>query len=96
MTCEMRTRKRTKITEITLERTEVLLVQRAKTRLFAHCEGCGARVQMVTPDEAATAAGVTTRTIYRRIETGKVHFTETSEGLLLVCFSSLSAKETRI
>jgi excisionase family DNA binding protein len=44
---------------------------------------------MVTPDEAARLAGVTTRTVYRWIEAGKVHFAETPEGLLLVCPNSL-------
>jgi len=45
---------------------------------------------MVTADEAANLAGVTTRTVYRRIEQGKVHFMETAEGRVLVCVNSLA------
>ena len=42
------------------------------------------------PHEAATLARVDTRTIYRWIETAQIHFTETAEGQMLVCLSSLS------
>jgi excisionase family DNA binding protein len=44
---------------------------------------------MVTPDEAAQLCRVSTRTIYRRIETGRLHFTETDRGFSLVCIQSL-------
>ena len=49
---------------------------------------------MVTPDEAAQLCRVSTRTIYRRIETGRLHFTETEGGFSLVCFQSLGSQET--
>lgn len=45
---------------------------------------CAAEVVMVTADEAARVAHVGTRTIYRWIEIGKVHFAETQQRLLLV------------
>jgi excisionase family DNA binding protein len=45
---------------------------------------------MVTPDEAAVLSGVGTRTIYAFVEAGRLHFMETSGGLLLfVCLNSL-------
>lgn len=34
-------------------------------------------------------AGISSRTIHRLVESGAVHFTETPEGVLLVCLSSL-------
>jgi len=34
-------------------------------------------------------AGVSPRTIYRRVEAGLVHFAESSEGWLLICLGSL-------
>jgi len=43
----------------------------------------------VTADEAANLAGVTARTVYRWVEQGKVHFTETAAGKVLVCVNSL-------
>lgn len=44
---------------------------------------------MLTPEEAAQLAEITTRTIYRRAEAGRVHFTETADGALLICCNSL-------
>jgi excisionase family DNA binding protein len=44
---------------------------------------------MLTADEAATIAKVSSRTIYRRVEAGEMHYTETAEGRLLVCANSL-------
>jgi predicted site-specific integrase-resolvase len=46
---------------------------------------------MVTPDEAAQLCHVSTRTMYRRIETGRVHFTETEKGFSLICLQSLES-----
>ena len=46
---------------------------------------------MVTPDEAAQLWQVSTRTIYRRIETGRLHFTETERGFSLICLQSLES-----
>jgi excisionase family DNA binding protein len=46
---------------------------------------------MVTPDEAAQLCQVSTRTIYRRIETGRLHFMETEKGFSLICIQSLES-----
>ena len=45
---------------------------------------------MLTAEGAAGAAGVSTRTIYRWVESGKIHFTETAEGRVLICLDSLA------
>jgi len=39
--------------------------------------------------EAAVLSGVSVRTVYRRVEAGKVHFLETPLGALRVCLHSL-------
>jgi hypothetical protein len=44
---------------------------------------------MVSPDQAATIANVTSRTIYRWADAEKLHFMETAEGLLMICCTSL-------
>jgi len=44
---------------------------------------------MGTPEEAAMMAGVSWRTISQWVEEGRVHFTETPEGLLLICINSV-------
>jgi hypothetical protein len=44
---------------------------------------------MITPSEAVMLTHVSARTIYRWVEAEKIHFAETSEGLLLICLNSL-------
>ena len=50
---------------------------------------------MVTADEAAGLAGVSSRTIYRRVEAESLHFMETNEGRLLICTNSLAPDSRR-
>jgi hypothetical protein len=45
--------------------------------------------KMVTVDEAAAIAGVTSRTMFRWTDAEKLHFSETAEGVLMICFNSL-------
>ena len=75
-------------TEVIIERDELLVVRRRGSRAPGWCEACGA-AELVTPEEAALLAGVATRTLYRFVEAGLVHFRETPEGFLLVCLRSL-------
>ena len=91
----MKSKKMIKSTEITVERSEVFVLRRTKKTACAWCEACGARVRMLTPEEAGRASGLSARTIYRWIEAGQVHFTETAEGLLLVCLNSVFEKEIK-
>jgi len=44
---------------------------------------------MVTIDEAAKLARVSSRTVYRWVEDDSLHFTETSDGRLLICCESI-------
>jgi len=44
---------------------------------------------MLTPDQAATLANVSSRTIYRRVEAGEMHYLETADRHLLVCANSI-------
>lgn len=78
-----------KKTEIVVELDEVFVIRRRQIVCFAWCNECGDHVQMVTPDEAARVAGFSSRRIYRLIEAGSLHFSETAEGHLLICQRSL-------
>ena len=79
-----------KRTEVTIELEEIVLVTSGFARSgMAWCVGCANEVLMVTPAQAAVIARVSVRDINRRVEAGKVHFLETTEGSLLVCMSSL-------
>lgn len=77
-----------KRTKIIIETHQVQIIRRGKLSVQAWCPQCSATVPMLTPEEAAALAQVTTRTIYRLAEAGELHFTETLEGALLICLSS--------
>ena len=77
-------------TEITIETERVLIIKQRKGRVLAWCPICARQVPMVKVDEAAALCRVSSRTIYRWVETDKVHFVETPQGGLLICLSSLA------
>jgi hypothetical protein len=85
----MRTKKTNKRIEITVETERVLIVRRGQGFVRGWCEACAAQVKMASAGEAASVAGVSQRTIYRWVETEKLHFSETPEGWLLICLNSL-------
>ncbi len=53
------------------------------------CPACRKEVRMVTAEEAAKIAGVSRRTIYRRIEARTTHFIEDGDSSTLICLDSL-------
>lgn len=84
-------------TEIKIEIERSLLVKRPgqpEREMFAWCAQCAAQTPMLRPEEAAAAAQVSPRTIYRWIEAGKLHFTEAPDGLLFVCLNSLASNRS--
>jgi len=78
--------------EITVETHEVVVLRPRQRFIQAWCEKCAEQVKMITVDEAAAVAGVTSRTMYRWVEAEKTHFSETPEGRLLICPNSLSKR----
>lgn len=79
-----------KTTEITIETDRLLVINQHRRRRVNWCESCAAHVEMLTTDEAAILSHVSTRTIFGWVEAGRIHYTETPEGLLLICPNSLS------
>lgn len=82
--------KREKKTEVFVE-TEVEIEVKRRTRRLGPvwCAQCAAPVEMVPPDVAALVAEVSARAVFAWVEAGRIHFTETPEGALLVCLNSL-------
>ncbi len=76
-------------TKITVETERLVIVRRREKDESGWCGRCEAKVRIITPEEAAVAAHVSTRTIYRWIEAERLHFTETPEGFLRICLDSL-------
>ena len=77
----MRTR-----TEITLEMDRWIVVGRQTRKRW--CSACAGYVEMMSLDDAALFARVNSRTVFRWAETGAVHSSETTEGLLMICPNS--------
>lgn len=75
--------------EITVEKRRLIVLKRRRPSVLDWCGDCGEQVAMLTPDQAATIARVSSRTIYRRVEAGEMHYMETAEGHLLVCANSI-------
>jgi|GEM_PF-2681492 len=86
---QMKTKITTRTTEITIEKSERVAISKSPRVFFGWCAKCAAKVRMVTPEEAARIQGVSTRTVYSRIEAGQIHFEEINDRLLLVCLNSL-------
>lgn len=76
-------------TEITIETQKLLVVRRRGAEVKIWCAACTAQSRMVTPAEAARLCGTDARDIYRRIESGLLHFVEVAGGEPLVCSRSL-------
>jgi hypothetical protein len=87
--------RKTRTTEITVERSEIFIVRKPTRLVRGWCAQCVAEVKMVTAEEAAAIAHVSTRTIYALAEAGRIHFTETAQELLLICLKSLSENDER-
>jgi hypothetical protein len=79
---------KTKRLEITVETYERLIIKQGGKREIP-CVRCGEIVQMLKPEEAAVLLSQSVRAIYRWVESDKLHFAETPDGLLLICVNSL-------
>ena len=53
------------------------------------CPRCADFVEMLTPEQAAAVAGVSTRHVFRWLEADRLHFVETASLSPLVCLASL-------
>ena len=71
-----------------IETEQVLIVRRRGIRRV-WCAACEAEVELVTVEEAAVITRVGVRAIYCWVETGQLHFIETSTGELFICSNSL-------
>lgn len=86
--------KKTRRKKIRVETERLWVVARAGRRARGWCEACRAEVYMLGVEEAAALAGLGQRAIFRRVEDGRLHFTEKPGGTLLICLNSLM-NETR-
>jgi hypothetical protein len=77
-----------KRTQITIETSRVLIIRRTRS-IRARCVECAREVDMVGLEEAGILTGMTPPALRESAATGKWHFSESSEGALLICLDSL-------
>lgn len=74
-------------TEITFEMDRLIVFNRSRKSEW--CTSCSRPVEMLSVDDAAVFAEVSSVTIFRRAIAGELHSSETPDGLLLICPNSL-------
>lgn len=74
--------------EITYESDEVLIVRRRRRVEPAVCPVCG-ETAMMNLNIAAANSGTAAARILRDMADGRVHFLETADGGLLICYASI-------
>ncbi len=72
-------------TTINIETHNILVVRPIHSPINFWCSECGMTVSMVTPERAAIMIQTSPREIYRKVETGEIHFVEISDKELFVC-----------
>ena len=75
-------------TEITVESRELFVIASAVASNEAWCRECAEPARLFSPEQAAVYMGVSTRSIYRMVEAGEFHYTETVDAGLLICLNS--------
>ena len=73
-------------TEITVEMDRIIVMNSAARSEW--CSSCSRPVEMLSIDNAALLANVSSLTIFRWAIAGELHSVETAEGLLLICPNS--------
>jgi hypothetical protein len=86
--------KKTRRTRTTIEKREVIVIRNSRKSGRVLCNECSEPVALVTLDEAVKLSGLSSRTIYRLIEDGRVHFAERADGTGLVCPATLLNSST--
>ena len=77
-------------TEITIEVERHVIVRRGgRQNRTAFCGLCQKNAVMLTTDSAALIAKCSSWAIFGWVGLGWLHFTETDEGILLICRNSL-------
>ena len=80
--------KRKRRVEFVVETTRRVTLRQSGAVPAPLCGLCS--VPLITAEAAVAATGLNSRTIYRLVEAGEVHFAETPAGALLICPDSLT------
>jgi len=75
-------------TQITIETSRILIIRRGRSTR-TQCQECAREVDVVGLEEASVLTGMTQPALRECVGNGKWHFSESSEGALLICLDSL-------
>jgi hypothetical protein len=75
--------------KLTIETERIFVIRTRRAQRRAMCEACGEVVRLVTAEEAAALAHLSTRAVYRLVEAGTLHFIERAGESVLICLNSL-------
>lgn len=75
---------------ITIEKKRRIALQRQSRLIRSWCIRCDEEKEMLSPEEAVVISGKSLRELFRLIEDSLLHTVETPDGLLKICFASLS------
>jgi len=84
--------KKRRRTRTTVEVREVVVIRGSRKRNRIFCAECSGAAALLTVEEAVKISAISSRAIFRLIEEGEVHFTETVDGLTLICPATLLAQ----
>lgn len=73
--------------QIVFEVEESVVVRSGELTVAGYCPSCEDNVAMATPCMAAALSDMSEREIFRLIEAGAIHFTET--GQVMICLKSV-------
>lgn len=85
----MKTSKRKRTTEITIDADEVVIAQRGHSLIFWWCRECGTQTPMLPLDDATRMAGVDLATMNEWVTARRVHLRESGGMGSLICWVSL-------
>ena len=77
--------------EITTETHSLTIIRFGRQQTWMQCSMCGATVPHLRIGRAAAALSLSETAIFRLVEAGHLHSTETTDGRLMLCSSSLAA-----
>lgn len=86
----MKTNRRKRTTEITIDADEVVIAQQAHSLIFWWCSECGAQTPMLPLEDATRMAGVDSPTMDLWVKTRIVHVRESGGMGSLICWVSLA------
>jgi hypothetical protein len=85
----MRVRMRRTTNTTTVTHQMILTRRSAGAGKDIWCAQCGGAIRMVALEDAMRLSTLSSRAIYRLIEEAQIHFTETVDGLVMICPATL-------